>query len=287
MEDALIDQLTRSLPQGQGTFAGIGDDCAVTHSPRKGELLLLKTDCIVEGIHFAKDAAATQVGWKALCRAISDIAACGGIPTHALITFAAPPDLPIRWLKSVYRGLARAARQFDIGIVGGESARSPKTFFLSVTLIGRVLQRHLVLRSGAQPGDSLFVTGRLGGSLRGHHLRFTPRLLEARWLTAHFPIHAMMDLSDGLGSDLPRMARASHTGFEVQPQWIPKNSGCSFEQAISDGEDYELLFAISPQNEKLLFKQWPFPRLKLTKIGQMTAHPKQSSRLPPGYDHFK
>jgi len=287
MEDALIDQLTRSLPQGQGTFVGIGDDCAVTHSPRKGELLLLKTDCIVEGIHFAKDAAATQVGWKALCRAISDIAACGGIPTHALITFAAPPDLPVRWLKSAYRGLARAARQFEIGIVGGESARSPKTFFLSVTLIGRVLQRHLVLRSGAQPGDSLFVTGRLGGSLRGHHLRFTPRLWEARWLTAHFPIHAMMDLSDGLGSDLPRMARASHTGFKIQPQSIPKNSGCSFEQALTDGEDYELLFAISPQNEKLLFKQWPFPRLKLTKIGQMTAHPKQSSPLPPGYDHFK
>ncbi len=288
MEDALIDKLTRSLPEGYHTIVGIGDDCAVTQSPKKGELLLLKTDCIVEGIHFEKNAPGKWVGWKALCRAISDVAACGGIPTHALITFAAPSDVSQRRLQSVYLGIERAARQFDIGIIGGESSRSPSSFFLSVTLTGSVLRRHLILRSGAHPGDSLFVTGRLGGSLRRqHHLKFTPRLMEARWLATHIPIHAMMDLSDGLGSDLPRMAKASRTGFEIQPTLLPRTPGCSVEQAISDGEDYELLFAIPPKKEAFLIQQWPFPRLKLTKIGYMTAHPKRSTPLARGYDHFK
>lgn len=286
MEDILIDRLTRSLPQGRNTLIGIGDDCAVIHSPQKGRLLLLKTDCIVEGIHFSENAPATWVGWKALCRAISDIAACGGTPTHALITFAAPPELPQRWLAAVYRGLERAARQFKIGIVGGESSRSPKTFFLSVTLVGHVSKQHLTLRSGACSGDSLFVTGRLGGSLRGRHLKFVPRLAEAHWLVSHFPVHAMMDLSDGLGSDLPRMAKASRTGFWIDLQLLPKTPGCSTEQAISDGEDYELLFAISPRQEKSLLKRWPFPRLKLTKIGHMISDLKQSTPLALGHDHF-
>lgn len=287
MEDDLIRQVTQFLPQGRNTYVGIGDDCAVIRSPKKGKLLLLKTDCVVEEIHFKKNTPAARVGWKALCRAISDIAACGGTPTHSLITFAVPSNLSKHWLQSAYRGIEQAARQFDIGIVGGESSCSPQTLFLSVSLIGHVSPKHLVLRSGARPGDSLFVTGQLGGALRSHHLKFTPRLAEAQWLTTHFSIHAMMDLSDGLGSDLPRMARASQTGFEIQPQSLPKTPGCSIEQAISDGEDYELLFAISPRNDQSLLKYWPFPKLRLTKIGHMTSSPKKNTSLTPGYNHFR
>jgi thiamine-monophosphate kinase len=130
----------------------------------------------------------------------------------------------------------------------------------------------------------------LGGSLRGKHLKFTPRIEEARWLTKNFPIHAMMDLSDGLGADLPRLARASGVGFEVDAAAIPRQPGCSVAQAISDGEDYELLFAVSPRDSARLLRRWRkrFPKLPLSRIGRLNSslvigH----SKLPPGYVHFQ
>lgn len=290
MEDRLIHQLVPSFPKRSDTLVSIGDDCAVIQYPHVDKLLLLKTDCVIEGIHFKKDTPAVWIGWKAVCRAISDIAACGGTPAHALVTFAIPNRLSVRWLKSIYRGIMRAANQFEVNIIGGESSRSLDSFFLSITLTGYVAVQQLVLRSGARPGDSLFVTGKLGGSIQGHHIKFIPRLAEARWLTSNFSIHAMMDLSDGIGSDLPRMATASQTGFEINPQLLPRNPGCSIRQALSDGEDYELLFAISPQEEKLLLRQWDiaFPSTKLTRIGNMINCSKKNKSTPlfAGYDHF-
>jgi len=147
-----------------------------------------------------------------------------------------------------------------------------------------------VSRSGAKPGDGIFVTGRLGGSLRGKHLRFVPRIEESRWLTAHFSPHAMMDLSDGLGTDLPRLARASKVGFQIEEEKLPVNAGTKIENAISDGEDYELFFAISPRETTRLETSWrkKFKKLPLTRIGRFVrASDTKHQSLGRGYVHFK
>lgn len=288
-EDALVSRLTAKLPTSKQVVVGPGDDCAVLRVKGTRKLQLLKTDCIVEGVHFLRNQRPTAIGWKAMARAISDIAACGGTPDAAVVTFAAPPDLPVATLDGIYRGLTRAAKQFDVSIVGGESAKSPTGIFLNVALTGWVKADHLVLRSGGRSGDFLWVTGRLGGSLSGHHLTFIPRLTEARWLAEHHKIHAMMDLSDGLGADLPRLARASRLGFEIDPDAIPRTRGCNIAQAIGDGEDYELLFSTSARSAKRLQESWrrKFPRTPLTCIGRLLADRSAGfESLQAGYSHF-
>jgi thiamine-monophosphate kinase len=291
-EDELVSRLTRRLPEGGRVIAGAGDDCAVVRVPSRKEFQLLKTDCLVENVHFLRDHPAEKVGWKALCRTISDIAACGGKPDSALVTLAAPQDLAVEWVEKLYRGLSRAARRYGISIVGGETARSPGGVFLSVALTGWVKPGRLVLRSGGRAGDFLFVTGRLGGSFgaggAGHHLSFSPRVEEARWLVRNFPIHAMMDLSDGLGADLPRLADASRKGYELDLGALPLRPGCTVEQAAGDGEDYELLFAIDPNEAESLLRRWrrKFPRVPLSHIGHLLADRKRRTPLVPGYMHF-
>ncbi len=292
-EERLITRLLRGHPVGQGVRVGPGDDCAVTARRGENVLTLLKTDAVVEGIHFAPEADFRRVGWKALARAVSDIAAMGGEPEHALITLALPPSLPVRRAKALYAGVYRCARRFGIGIVGGETTRSPDgadgapgPVFVSVTLTGRVEKARLVTRSGGKPGDVLFVTGRLGGSLAGKHLDFTPRLEEARWLCAHYRPRAMMDLSDGLGADLPRLARASGCGFRVEEGEIPLTPGCTLAQAVGDGEDFELLFALAPRRAGALERAWPFATLPLTRIGVLTANLRERRLTTHGYDHF-
>jgi thiamine-monophosphate kinase len=137
----------------------------------------------------------------------------------------------------------------------------------------------------------LFVTGRLGGSIRGKHLRFVPRIHESRWLTENFSVHAMMDLSDGLGADLPRLAKASKVGFQIDMKRVPLNRGAKIDNAISDGEDFELLFAISPRDRAELERKWKkrFPSLPLTRIGRLTQRLNNSTSqlLPGGFVHFK
>jgi thiamine-monophosphate kinase len=151
-----------------------------------------------------------------------------------------------------------------------------------------VERERLVTRSGGKPGDRLYVTGRLGGSLQGKHLSFEPRLAESGWLTQNFKLHAMMDLSDGLASDLPRLAKASGTGFEIDFGSLPKNEGCSEEQALTDGEDYELLFAVSYDDGPKLESGWrkAFPDLPITCIGRLTEE-KAEMLSKRGYDHFR
>ncbi len=293
-EERLIARLLRGHPVGPGVRVGPGDDCAVT--ARRGErvLTLLKTDAVVEGIHFTPGADFRRVGWKALARAVSDIAAMGGEPEQALITLALPPSLPVRQAEALYAGIYRCARRFGIGIAGGETTRSPDAadgsagpVFISITLTGRVEKTHLVTRSGGQPGDVLFVTGQLGGSLSGKHLDFTPRLEEARWLCTHYRPRAMMDLSDGLGADLPRLARASGCGFRVEEGALPLTPGCTAAQAVGDGEDFELLFAMAPRRARALEHAWPFATLPLTRIGVLTANLREHRLTTHGYDHFQ
>jgi thiamine-monophosphate kinase len=289
-EDALVAALTRNLPLAPDVRHGAGDDCAVIGGPRQRWWQLLKTDCVVEGIHFLPREKPARIGWKALCRAISDIAAMGGVPEHAMITLAVRPGVEVSWLRGLYAGMRRAARRFGVSIVGGETSRSPGPAFISVALTGRVERIRCATRAGGRPGDLLYVTGLLGGSRRGRHLDFVPRVAEGRWLVEKFRIRAMMDLSDGLGADLPRFACASGCGFEIREDRLPRSKGCTVRQALSDGEDFELLLAIDRGDADRLEALWrkAFPKLPLTRIGALTLPGKNARRkaLPHGYDHF-
>lgn len=290
-ENALVARLVKDLPRGREVLVGPGDDCAVIGRPRDPRWTLLKADCAIESIHFVPDEDPRRVGWKALCRSLSDIAAMGGEPLHALVTVAAPREMAVSKLAALYAGLRKAARRFGVGIVGGETARSPGPLFINVALTGRVERSRCILRSGGKPGDLLYVTGRLGGALTGKHLDFVPRLIEARWLTAHARIHAMMDLSDGLGADLPRLAAASGCGVELWEERIPRTRNCTLDQALGDGEDYELLFVAPKRGAEQLEISWKkkFPNLPLTPVGILTrsggAQPKLFTTRY-GFDHF-
>ena len=291
-ENELLDLISGILPKpSPDVITGIGDDCAVIRrTAMKGVLELLKTDALVEGIHYSPGTPLQSVGWKALCRPISDIAAMGGTPENALITVAAPAGWgSAEWL-SLYRGLGKAARLFRISIVGGETTGSPGALFISVALTGTIHQKSLRLRSGGKPGDLICVTGKLGGSFKnGRHLRFHPRLAEGAWLGAQAGVSAMMDLSDGLGSDLPKLTAASGTSFKIDPGLLPRHRGCSIHDAISDGEDYELLCCVRPTHWKNIQSSWKkqFPSLPLSCIGQLIPGNLPSTSLPSGYDHLK
>lgn len=289
-EDRLVAELTRGLALDENVRVGAGDDCAVIGAPRAARWQLLKTDVVVEGVHFLRTDEPRRVGWKALCRAISDFAAMGGVPAHALVTLAVSADEEVSRVKAIYAGLSRAARRFEVSIVGGETSRSPGPLFLDLALSGWVERGRCILRSGGRAGDALYVTGRLGGSRAGKHLDFTPRLAEGRWLAAHIRPRAMMDLSDGLAADLPRLARASRCGFMLNEAAIPRTRGVALDGALADGEDFELLFAVSPRMVARLEPAWrkEFPRLALTRIGALTPAPLSTSRsqLPSGFHHF-
>ena len=289
-EDKLLDQLLPRLPLGKTVVAGAGDDCAVIEIFAGRNFLVLKTDCIVEGVHFMSEADPVDVGWKAMMRPLSDFAATSALPQFALITLIASKQTEVEWVRKLYRGLRRAANQFDVSIVGGETSSSSGPIVISVSVAGFVERDRWMSRRGGKVGDDLFVTGQLGGAIKQKHLRFIPRIAESRWLTKNFSIQAMMDLSDGLGIDLPRLARASKVGFKIEMENLPLAPGAKIGDAISEGEDYELLFAISPRQSKRLQRAWKrkFPKLPLTRIGQLnqTSNIKHQT-LPGGYVHFQ
>ena len=293
-EDALIASLLRELP---GSRKLIGDDCAVVGFAGTKNLLVLKTDCVVERIHFQTSTNPERVGWKAMMRPLSDFAAISALPQFALITLIVPATRSTSWVKKLYRGLKRAASRFGVAIVGGETSATRGPAAISVSVSGFVEKNRWISRSGGKRGDDLFVTGRLGGSLLEKHLRFVPRINESRWLTKNFRVHAMMDLSDGLGADLPRLAKASKLGFKIDKEALPLAPGAKIDNAISDGEDYELLFAISHRDRAALERAWrkKFPKLPLTRVGSLTqplnsaspARTSTSELLPGGYHHFQ
>jgi thiamine-monophosphate kinase len=291
-EDRLLDQILLQLPRGKTrkVSARAGDDCAVVDTPCKNKHLVLKTDCVVEGVHFARGTNALDVGWKAMMRPLSDFAATSALPQFALITLIIPQKTNDAWVKQLYRGLRRAASRFDVRMVGGETSSTPGSIAISVSVAGFVERNRAVSRRGGKPGDDLFVTGRLGGALKQKHLKFIPRIAESRWLTRNFSIHAMMDLSDGLGSDLPRLARASNVGFDIKFEKLPLARGANINDAISEGEDYELLFAVSPHDSDRLQREWrgKFRKSLLTRIGLLTRESKiENQKLPRGYIHFQ
>lgn len=286
-EDALIRKLVTGLEFDRDVIAGPGDDCAVVKSPRSNERLVLKTDVVVEGVHFTAATAPKLIGRKAMARVISDFAAMAATPRHAMITLLAPPATLVRRVVAIYAGLRRLAGAFGVNIVGGETSRADQ-LSISVSLAGTAPANRHVGRDGGKAGDKLFVTGRLGGSIRGKHLRFQPRLAEAHWLARRFAIHAMMDLSDGLGKDLPRLAAASGVGFEVEMAKLPRTRGCTPKQAWSDGEDYELLFAVPSKVTDPLMIAWrkAFPKLELTCIGRLSEQ-RTTAGAGGGWEHFQ
>ena len=292
-EFAFIERLRARVAQSRNKttdlILGIGDDAAILRE-QTGRELLITTDLLVEDIDFKLAyIPPAWLGHKALAVSLSDIAAMGGTPRHALITLAVSPERTVADARALYAGLRKAARKFGVSIVGGETSRSPGPLFINVALTGEVERVRCTLRSGGRAGDALYVTGHLGGSRAGKHLDFTPRLAEARWLVAHFKVRAMMDLSDGLAADLPRLAAASRCGYELRRDAVPRTPGCTIEQALTDGEDYELLFAIHPRDTARLESAWKknFPRLRLTRVGAFNLKSEIRDLKSHGaFDHF-
>jgi thiamine-monophosphate kinase len=289
-EDWLLARLLPRLPSNRTIIAGAGDDCAVVRASGENKLILLKTDCIVENVHFRSHDNPAAVGWKAMMRPLSDFAAMSGLPQFALITLIAPRHTSVAKIDNLYRGLRRAAERFDVSIVGGETSETRGPLAISVSVVGFVEKDRWISRRGGKPGDDLFVTGRLGGAAKGKHLRFVPRIVESRWLGQNFRVHAMIDLSDGLGVDLPRLAKASKVGFKIDMNALPLAPGAKIDNAISDGEDYELLFAISPRDRKRLETTWrkKFPKVPLTRVGRLFPQSAiRNPKLASGFVHFK
>lgn len=281
----LIHSLTRSLPTNKSVVVGPGDDCAVLDVGLEDRFLLFKTDAIVEGVHFTKAAPPEKIGHKALGRCLSDIAAMAGTPTAAVITIALQQDFSPPFVEKIYAGMGALARRYDVAIVGGETTTNPERMLLSVALLGFVGRGKAILRSGAEVGDAIFVTGDLGGSLAGKHLQFEPRLHEAQFLAQNLPVHSMIDLSDGLATDLRHLLKASRVGAELLSTSIPisrearqaskaeSSAKPPLLAALTDGEDFELLFTVASKDSVPTLDAWKrrFPKLPLTCIGKITA----------------
>jgi thiamine-monophosphate kinase len=287
-EDELIRRLIRLVPLGPGS-EGPGDDCAVVDDGLPW-LQLLKTDALVAGVHFLMDAPPRAVGWKAAARVVSDFAAMAGRPDRFLITLALPRDFAVAWIEDFYRGVGDCLEKAGAVLAGGETSAVPDgaAAVISIAATGKVGREDVVLRSGARVGDLICVTGALGGSLQGRHLDFTPRLEEAEWLARHFKPTAMMDLSDGLAKDLPRLALASGVGYRLVYEALPCWPGCSIRQALGDGEDFELLFTVPPEMRGPLAEAWSgrFPGLALTFIGETVAAGSGDAIDGGGWEHF-
>ena len=281
-EDGLIARICRDLPKPAHVIVGPGDDCAVVGAGE--ELTLLKTDAVVAGVHFLSNEKTPRVGWKAVARVLSDFAAMGGEPGELLITLALAPEVSVDWVDGLYRGMSSCLKQHGGVIVGGETTSLPQgtPTMISVAGKGRVARANLVTRGGGRPGDGIYVTGRLGGSIHGKHLDFTPRLREAAWLVSNGGVTAMMDLSDGLAKDLPRLARMSGVGFELNRDSLPCSEGSTLAQAIGDGEDYELLLTSGDDLKPAWDKK--FPELEITRIGTLLEGAGDS--IEGGWDHF-
>lgn len=263
-EHAAIEALTRSLPL-------TGDDCALVALDDSPYDLVLTSDPLIEEVHFVRGTAPERIGWKATARVLSDLAAMGAEPQWLLVNLVCPGGTELEQLEKIYKGIHELIDRFDVHLAGGDLAQGP-VLELHLFGTGRVPKGTALLRSGARPGDALYVTGPLGGSLEsGHHLDFMPRVTAGQRLRESGLVHAMMDLSDGLGTDLRHLLRASGVGADLASGKIPANG--TLEQALYDGEDFELLLAVPPHHtaalESLLRKE---PDLLPARIGTCTAN---------------
>jgi len=292
-EDALVKKIARHflLSRGQKLRLGIGDDAALW-KPKPGFVSVLTSDWFLEGSHFLREKHPPEsVGWKCLARAASDIAAMGGTLRCFLLNLALPAAVSGKWLEGFLAGLRRAAKSLDCVLAGGDTTRSQR-ILISVTVIGEICEGQEVLRTGARPGDLLYVSGTLGEAEHGlrllrksrgrvnpknaamrKHFYPEPRMALGRWLAERKLATAMMDVSDGLSSDLQRLCAASGVGALVDPSKLPFPQGMDRESArqlaLHGGDDYELLFTVSPRKQLLLSAN--FHGLRLTQIGEITT----------------
>lgn len=276
------------------------DDCF--HDPAAPAHQLITTDMLLDGRHFdTRTTPIDLIARKCIAVNMSDIAASGGTPRHAFVSLAIPRQWSTQEALTLMTSMNRYATLWSCEISGGDTNTWDHPLAVNVTAVGNAHWRGPVTRSGVSPGDILFVTGSLGGSfLSGRHLTFEPRLAESAWLMNHFKVSAMMDLSDGLATDARRMATASGVDFHLHRKDIPIQSDVtpthnSLDHALCDGEDFELLFALTPSDADHLQHSWPWST-RLTRIGTATHGrgllwmiPEQGDMYPyekHGYEHI-
>jgi thiamine-monophosphate kinase len=286
---------SRSNELKSGLRLGIGDDAAL-FVPRSGYETILTCDWFLEGTHFLRDRhPADSVGWKSLVRAASDVAAMGGTPRCFLLSIALPSEVTGRWLDDFLVGMRRASRKLHCPIAGGDTTRQ-NHILINVTVIGEIRSGQALLRSGARPGDIVYVSGKLGeadaglarlratrGKIRSSdpllrkHLYPEPRFALGQWLADRRLATAAMDLSDGLSTDLPRLCAASKVGAMIDEsrlstvaaeQRLLRDSKKRLSLALNGGDDYELLFTVAPGNSREIPKS--HHGIKLTAIGEIT-----------------
>jgi thiamine-monophosphate kinase len=271
-----IDWLRCRTPGAPRVAVGPGDDAAVLYWSG-GRQCVVTTDMLLEGSCFLlSEAGPRRVGRKAMAVNLSDIAAMAAVPVGAVVSVGLPRQGGRALAEELYQGLREVADQFHTPIIGGDTNSWDGPLVISVTLLGETTERGAVLRSGARVGDRLLVTGPLGGSILGKHLDFVPRVAEALRLHELAQLHAMIDLSDGLAIDVARMVQESHCGAVLHAEAVPINDAARrmtdnrspLEHALSDGEDFELVFAVTPTDAERLIVEQPIPGITLVEIGE-------------------
>jgi thiamine-monophosphate kinase len=271
-----IDWVRRQTPSHPRVSIGPGDDAAALQF-RENAACLVTTDMLLDGSCFClAEAGPRLVGRKAMAVNLSDIAAMAGVPRFALVSVGLPRSGGRAIAEELYFGLREMADAFDTVLVGGDTNSWDGPLVISVTLLGEASERGPVRRSGARPGDWLLVTGPLGGSIKGKHLTFTPRVREALQLHAQAPLHAMIDISDGLAADVFHICRESRCGAVLRAETIPISAEAQtmdggrtpLEHALTDGEDFELVFAVTPEDACRLLAAQPIPSITLFHIGE-------------------
>jgi len=291
-EFGLIERIRKSIKVDSSVIVGSGDDCAVMKFDKK-YFQLFTCDMLVEGVDFTKQADLALVGRKALAVSLSDIAACGGLARYAVISLGLPKNYSLQQADKLIKGMASLAGRYKVNIVGGDISVSPK-LVIDVSMLGLVEKKFLVRRSGAQTGDIIFTTGPLGGSIKGKHFKFTPRLKEARILVENFKISSMIDISDGLAQDLGHILSASGRGAVLYQALIPISKEAeNLEDALYSGEDFELLFTLSRiEAKKLLLKHktifYPLGEItaKNGSLKLITGNGKEKNIEKKGFRHF-
>jgi len=300
-EFALINYIRQRAAGSPCLRVGIGDDCAVIDTPAGP--LVITTDMTIEGVHFLPDTPLRRVGWKAAAVSFSDVAAMGLAPEVLVCAAALPARLSMADAQEILLGLNDACQTFGVALAGGDTDSTPGGLSLCTTVIAHARGLKPVLRSGARIGDAILVTGSLGGSILGRHLAFTPRVAEAVTLNTTFALHAMIDISDGLSADLNHILEESKTGAIIDAQEVPvsdaarqlaKQSGKSpLQHALSDGEDFELLFTMDRADARKLIER-PIFDTPVAIIGEIVesglflrTNGKLESVKPQGYEHLE
>jgi thiamine-monophosphate kinase len=253
-EFGLIKEIKKMINLDSSVLKGIGDDCAVLKFT-KDKYLLFTCDMIVEGVDFQPKEKRYLVGRKSVAISLSDIAACAGIPKYALVSLGLPINTTIKQVRDLYKGMLGIAREYGLNLVGGDISRSNK-LTIDVSIIGEVEKKKIILRDKAKIGDIIFVTGNLGGSILGRHLKFRPRIKEARYLVNNFKINSMIDISDGLSQDLGHILEESRVGALIYETLIPLTKEAkNLQDALYSGEDFELLFTLPLKEARRLIRE--------------------------------